>query len=435
MRIGIIGGGLSGLAAAALAARAGHQVKLFEKASEVGGRAATQDVRGYSLNLGAHALYGGGAGVRVLDELGVRYSGGRPDGHGYAIANGSLRTLPAGFVSILSTSLLSLSAKMEVGKLLARVSKLDPAACMHEPVAEWIDRAVMAPDARQYLRGMFRLTTYSADLDRFSAGVAIGLLQRVVVHGVTYIDGGWSTLVEGLRRAALDAGADIVTGERAVSVETEGAEVARIRLASGHASPADAAIIAASPSTASTLFPSSRSLARFCRENQVATAACLDIALSRLPKPRARFALGIDRPLYFSVHSGLARLAPGGGAVVHAAFYRPTGSTETHDAIEAELEATFDLLQPGWRDQVVERRFLPKLVVSNAIPTADAGGYLGRAAEAVPEVSGLFVAGDWVGRDGCLADAALGSAKAAVEAATALAVGSRRYTSRVAAVA
>ena len=74
--VAIVGGGLSGLAAAVLAARAGRSVVLFEKARELGGRASTQSRAGFSLNLGPHALYRGGAGMRVLREIGVAVGGG-----------------------------------------------------------------------------------------------------------------------------------------------------------------------------------------------------------------------------------------------------------------------------------------------------------------------------------------------------------------------
>ena len=41
-------------------------------------------------------------------------------------------------------------------------------------------------------------------------------------------------------------------------------------------------------------------------------AACLDLALSRCRSRARTFALGIDRPLYFSVHSAVAEArAPG----------------------------------------------------------------------------------------------------------------------------
>jgi phytoene dehydrogenase-like protein len=84
--------------------------------------------------------------------------------------------------------------------------------------------------------------------------------------------------------------------------------------------------------------------------------------------------------------------------------------------VEAALDALLDRLQPGYRDLVIERRFLPRLVVASDIPSAARGGLAGRPAPRVPDARGLFVAGDWVGPEGCLADAALASARAAAEA-------------------
>jgi hypothetical protein len=59
---------------------------------------------------------------------------------------------------------------------------------------------------------------------------------------------------------------------------------------------------------------------------------------------------------------------------------------------------------------LVERRFMPELTVSNALVTAKQKGLAGRPPVAVPDVRGLFVAGDWVGDEGQLADASAASA-------------------------
>ena len=67
-------------------------------------------------------------------------------------------------------------------------------------------------------------------------------------------------------------------------------------------------------------------------------AACLDIALERLPEPQTTFALGIDRPLYLSVHSAAAKLAPEGNAVVHVAMYLGSENPADPKAVEHELE-------------------------------------------------------------------------------------------------
>jgi hypothetical protein len=53
------------------------------------------------------------------------------------------------------------------------------------------------------------------------------------------------------------------------------------------------------------------------------------------------------------------------------------------------------------------------MTVSNAIVTAAQGGQKGRPGPEVPNIPGLYVAGDWVGPDGLLSDAALASAREA----------------------
>src|SRR4051812_17090951 len=92
----IAGGGLCGLAAAALCAKAGLRVLLCERAHRFGGRAITKNEEGFLFNLGPHALYPS-FGREVLDELGVPVHGAKPPGRGsLALDRGKVRTLPVG---------------------------------------------------------------------------------------------------------------------------------------------------------------------------------------------------------------------------------------------------------------------------------------------------------------------------------------------------
>ena len=100
--------------------------------------------------------------------------------------------------------------------------------------------------------------------------------------------------------------------------------------------------------------------------------------------------------------------------MVHVAKYLAPGDTDAK-AHERELEACLDLVQPGWRDELAERRYLPNLTVVNATASAASGGIAGRPGPEVPGVAGLYVAGDWVGNEGWLSDASLASAKRAAE--------------------
>lgn len=137
----VVGGGLAGLASATYLARCGRKVTLYEKSRAVGGRAVTTALGEFRFNLGPHALYVAGEGRTVLKELGVAIRGGRPAASGsFAIRGGRLDTLPVGPVSLLTTGLLSLGGKLELGRLLATLPKTDPAALRALTVAEWLAR-------------------------------------------------------------------------------------------------------------------------------------------------------------------------------------------------------------------------------------------------------------------------------------------------------
>src|SRR5258708_29300286 len=62
----VIGGGMAGLSTACYLARAGVPVTLFEKAPNLGGRAATQNHDGYLFNLGIHAIH---TAVTTSDDI------------------------------------------------------------------------------------------------------------------------------------------------------------------------------------------------------------------------------------------------------------------------------------------------------------------------------------------------------------------------------
>src|SRR6185295_17251612 len=105
--------------------------------------------------------------------------------------------------------------------------------------------------------------------------------------------------------------------------------------------------------------------------------ATLDLALRSLPRPKATVAFGIDRPLYFSVHSSIARLAPDGGAVIHVSRYLRPNETAGRE-VEEELETLTDMMQPGWRTHLVSKQYLPNLTVTHTSLTAAGGGAAGR---------------------------------------------------------
>jgi phytoene dehydrogenase-like protein len=413
----VIGGGVAGLASATYIARAGRRVRLLEQANAIGGRARTTEREGFYLNLGPHALYRGGRGIEVLADLGVRVSGRAPSVSGaYAIKDGAKHMFPTGVVSMLATGLFNLPAKLEAARVLGSFQKLEPGPLMSVSLLDWLDAEIAQPSVREFVSAAMRIATYTNAPELISAGTAISQLKLAQGSGVLYLDGGWQSIVEGLRESARLAGVEIETGVKVDLIERDAAGAVRaVRLKDGRALDSLAVVVASSPHVAAALLErgDQTSLAQRARESIPVKAACLDIALHRLPRPKALYAFGIDKPLYLSVHSASARLAPEGGALIHVAKYLPPESGGAPGSVERELEELLDMVQPGWRAEVAHRRFLPDMIVMNAMPLASRGGASGRPAPRVEDVEGLFVAGDWVGREGLLVDASLASAREA----------------------
>ena len=113
----VVGGGLAGLSAAALVARAGRSVIVVEKSSHLGGRAATHVRDEIHWNLGPHALYCHGHAFRLFRELGISFTGRFPDpGRGLLVAREATYSIPAGIGSFLGSRLLTVREKWRLAR-------------------------------------------------------------------------------------------------------------------------------------------------------------------------------------------------------------------------------------------------------------------------------------------------------------------------------
>lgn len=410
----VVGGGLAGLTAATYAARAGATVTMIEARRDPGGRARTEVRSGFLVNQGPHALYKGGAAAKVLRDLGVAVRGANPPlWHGWLLEGGRLhdarRPRTAGWAAARG-----LAAALRPGA----AARCDRGMSLRE----WLDAHVPV-EGHGRLRALFRVTSYADDPDVTEAAASLSQLRRAS-RGVTYLQRGWQTIVDGLRSVALDAGVRLIQGEKAVAVDVGSRGFTVLTGTSEH--PASAVVIAAGgPAHAAALLSgASPTVDRWAREALPVHAACLDTALSALPRPEHLSILGSERPLYQIVHSAVADLSPAsGGELIHSMWYEP-GRTPDVDH-RAELEGLLDLSQPAWRDVTIESRYSRRLVVAHDRPRPrtdpDANPTVG-----VSDLQGVFVAGDWLTARGLLADAAIGSARDAGVAAARVALGESR---------
>lgn len=402
----VVGGGLGGLACAAELAGRGYAVTLLERGAELGGRARTTREGGFRLNYGPHALYRGGPAEALLRALGISPSGRAPANGGLALKGERAHELPGTLGALLRSDLFGARAKWSTVLGLAKASLSDPGPWEERPLSQWAAQAVSDPAARELVLALARVASYTEAPEELSAGLALRQLARVLRHGVIYLDGGWEELTRAMAERARARGAILRTGARVDRVGAPDGDGRRVVHVGGERLIADELVLAVGPDACHALVPDERMFAAAARACRPVHAACLDVALRARPRG-AGFALGLDRALYVSVHSDTAALAPEGGAMVHAAAYLGPDDAAPE---RGKLEAVLECVLPGYKEQVVHARYLPKMTVSH------------RLYEAAPRASyqaegaALYAVGDWVGGPHILLDAVCDTARAVVAA-------------------
>ena len=407
---------MAGLTAACYLARAQMEVTVIEKASNLGGRAVTQDFEGFRFNRGGHALYTGGAASRILEDLGVSYDYGIPK-RTFVMQGGKMSSFPADPLGFLRTDLLNAGDKLALVRLFVALGAAKPRALANTSVQDWLDHNVRRPHLRRLMMGLARTFVYSTALDLVSAELFVEKLQRALRHPVHYVDGGWGTLVDGLRFAAERAGARIVSNTYVDGVEFDDGHGRGVRLRDGSHVRASAVVVATSPRDAAKLVDGGEHSA-MCHivEGLIpARIACLDVALERLPVPDRPVVQDLDAPRFMSAQSVYSRVAPEGAALIISFKQLDPRYPGDPREDERDLEDLLDAAQPGWRGVLVRRQYLPRIEAVGTLPNAREGGFAGRPGPRVPGLDNLYLAGDWVGSKGFLVDASLASAQRAAD--------------------
>src|SRR5262245_45821500 len=116
--VAVVGGGVAGLTAAALAARAGLGVVVLESGASVGGRGRSRVQAGFVFNQGPHAVYRRGPGRSVLTELGISLEGAAPALPYRATLGDREGLLPLGGSTLLRSGLFTTREKLQVASVL-----------------------------------------------------------------------------------------------------------------------------------------------------------------------------------------------------------------------------------------------------------------------------------------------------------------------------
>ncbi|WP_139368254.1 phytoene desaturase family protein [Evansella clarkii] len=412
----IVGGGLAGYVAAnILCEKTNLSVLLLESRRKTGGRAITEKRNGSLFNLGPHALYKGGNAKPILEELGVKLSGKPPGTRGILLKGSTDYEAPFSLSGILKTTFLTWGERMEWVRVVSKLNNTDPKNLAEDQTFKhWVEQAAKSLKVRSLLYVLGRLATYCHAPDITSAKVMINHM-KLAMRGVIYLDGGWQTIIDQLHNRAVISRVEVRTNIVVKKIKVNGGnDCFQVVLADGSEIFGNQVLFTGSPNELDRILnlTDANSPLSFFREIKPVKAATLDIALERLPQPARLFAMGIDEPFYYSVHSANAKLSESGqNTVLHVLKYFREEEEGHGEGIQDELYQFLEKVQPEWGNQLIEKRCLPRIIVNQRLPIAGDENRLELAEKMI--IPGLYIAGDWASPDLILSEAAVSSAKKA----------------------
>ncbi|GAN77441.1 phytoene desaturase family protein [Acidisphaera rubrifaciens] len=277
-RIGVIGGGLGGLAAACVLAARGHPVTLFEKNDWLGGKAAEWKQDGFRFDMGPTIMTVPGVLARIYAEAGRRmedvldlrrldpqwrcffddgsvldlredvaamragldaYSPGNADGYRDFIAlSARLHDISERFFFWKSVEDLRDTIDMRKNMDLATLSDI-LALRMGTTVAGTIRRRVRDTRVAQMLD---HFVQYVGSSPYGAPAVLCGIAHMQTAEGVWYPIGGTRAVPEALAALAADLGVELRLGADVARITTEGGRASGVELADGERVPLAAVV-------------------------------------------------------------------------------------------------------------------------------------------------------------------------------------------------
>ncbi|WP_064092627.1 phytoene desaturase family protein [Rossellomorea aquimaris] len=405
----IVGGGLAGYVSANILGKAGLKTLLVEKANKVGGRAKTDIVNNQYLNIGPHALYKKGRASSILTDLGITITGNAPKKNSIIIYHDTPYIAPFSPKGLVQSKFLSWNEKIEWIGILRKVQKLQSGLFSHKTFQQFVEETTNSFKIQQLLYTLGRLASYSHAPEKISASVMLTHIQ-LGMGGVVYVDGGWQSIIDQLHNQAVTNSVQIQTGSSVKHLNAIESGEWQLKLSNQETILSKFIIYTGSPQALNGLLGVPSKKLPFNQLEPI-KAATLDVALTKLPNPNNLFALGIDEPYYFSVHSNYARLSHDGKSkVLHVLRYHHPNAHINGPDEKLKLEGFLETLQPGWKNYEIKSRCFPQITVNCRLSKVGDETIFSRGLSIAP---GLYMAGDWASPYVMLSEAAVESGKQA----------------------
>ncbi|NEW05197.1 TetR family transcriptional regulator [Paenibacillus sp. SYP-B3998] len=424
MKVAIIGGGLAGLTAAAYLSENPHiEGILFERSPQLGGRAFTYEKAGFTLNYGAHAIYGIDRHTltSMEKELGLSFSSKQVDKRKVFYAkHNQLTPAPLDAINLLKTDLLSTAQKVrfvgEIAAIIANIHNLKNYATL----ADYLADSNADEDVKELWEHLVCSNFFITpeDARNVSGAVISEYYHNLFLSSkpVNYVLGSWAVITNQLKQKvtstgrweiAIQEGVDSLRyADKQFILQTKNREVAFDKVI--FAMPVQQ-VVKLLKGTAWEPFLSPY-------ESNTATEVMVyDIGLSRVVARPFSYISDMDNKLFISDVSATDHtLVPEGGQLLQGIAYlsdRFTNEEERKSYLDQktmQMEALFDKHYPGWREVTAVKRVSKKAMVSS-VKNIATNNLLPIRLENVP----FYFCGDGCKGKGELAERAFSSARTA----------------------
>jgi len=426
IRVGVIGGGLAGLTVAAyLSEHPDVDGVLFERSPQFGGRAFTYEKDGFTLNYGAHAIYGIDRHTisKIGSELGLSFSSRQVDKRKVIYEkNGRMTVAPLDAINMIKTDLLGPMGKVRfVGEIVSVVTNLHKLK-NYATLGDFLSESKVSENIKELWEHFVCSNFFISpeDARKVPGHVICEYYQNLFLaqRPVNYILGSWAVITNQLIQKIEQSGRWELSLREAV--DEVAAEGEQYRLTTKKRSELFDYVIFAMPvQQVAKLLKGTPWESHVAKYEQAESTEVLvyDVGLKRIVNRPFSYISDMDHKLFISDISATDNtIAPPGGqllqgiAYLHDHFESEEERKAYQDLRVQQMEQLFDRHYPGWRDEIAVKRMSKKAMVQSVKHIAGNEPMPIRI-EGVP----FFFCGDGCEGKGQLAERAFSSAREAAK--------------------
>lgn len=410
----IVGGGLAGLTVASKLSKEGKKVVILEK-SILGGRAITMDLKGFSFNFGAHAIYARDKSMISLLEkelkLALHWVCFNKDKAKYDLGT-ELSTIPSDILGLFQTKMVNGFNKVKfvwfILNTMFNLYKGDE----QSTIKEWLEEKKVDDETQRMLLTLASSNFFTNEPENILAKDFFQYYNLVfkTKEPVSYLRGGWRTIIDEMKRVIEENDGEIKVKTKVNELNISEGIVQSINTKDDEYI-ADHYVFCIPPNELKKLFENSSLEEKI---NQYATfepsyVMYYDIGLSNCVDTELAYVYDEKEKIFITDISAYDKTCvPEGGQLLQAISYINQKDLENENYFEEKkekIERLYDKHFKGWRESLVVPRISKKAVVQEI--KSKKGQVL--MPISFEEIKNTWFAGDWCQGKGQLSELSFSS--------------------------